>query len=99
MAGSLDSSGQALVLAVEKGRKSDENITAEKKKERDKIDGFDRFMEVWRENKAIQGREAQLKGIRVFLETLRLPEGLTKKTKQLFLQHTSKFFLQGNKMW
>jgi len=53
MAGSLDSSGQALVLAVEKGRKSDENITAEKKKERDKIDGFDRFMEVWRENKAI----------------------------------------------
>jgi len=81
----LDGSGQALVLAVGKGRKSDEDITAERKREGDKIDSFDRFMEIWRENKATQRREAQLKGIRVFLEILRLSEGLTKKAKQLFL--------------
>jgi len=61
------------------------NITAERKREENKIDGFDGFIKVWRENEATQRRETQLKEIRVFLELLRLPEGLTKKAKQLFL--------------
>jgi len=44
-------------------------------------------------------REAELREIRRFLETLKVPEKLTRKDKQRFLQHTGKFFLQGGKMW
>lgn len=72
-------------MVVGKGKKSDKDIIAETKREGDKINGFDGFMKVWKEDKVTQRRKAKLKEIRVFLETLKLPEELTKKTKQLFL--------------
>ena len=30
---------------------------------------------------------------------MKMPEKLIKKVKRQFLQHTSKFFLKGGKMW
>ena len=81
----MNGSRQALVLVVGKGKKSDKDITAKTKREGNKINGFNGFMKVWRKNEVTQRREAKLKEIRVFLETLKLPEELTKKTKQLFL--------------
>jgi len=44
-------------------------------------------------------REKELREIRNFLETMKIPEKLIEKVKQQFLQHASKFFLKGDKMW
>jgi len=44
-------------------------------------------------------REKELREIRNFLETMKMPEKLTEKVKQQFLQYASKFFLKGGKMW
>ena len=49
--------------------------------------------------KGTSRREKEIKEIRNFLNMLKLPEGLTKKTKLQFLQYTSKFFLRGGKLW
>ena len=44
-------------------------------------------------------REKELRKIRNFLKTMKMPEKLIEKVKQQFLQHTSKFFFKGGKMW
>jgi len=48
--------------------------------------------------KGMSRREKELREIRKFLETMKMPEKLTEKVKRQFLQHTSKFFLKGGKM-
>jgi len=44
-------------------------------------------------------REKELRKIRNFLKTMKMPEKLIEKVKQQFLQRTSKFFFKGGKMW
>ncbi|KXN84080.1 hypothetical protein AN958_00480, partial [Leucoagaricus sp. SymC.cos] len=83
VAGSLTSSG-AWVMAAG-GTRSDGDITSERKGEGDRLDGFDGFLEVWNEDERVKAKEKELKEIRRFLEMLKLPEGLTDKTKSLFL--------------
>ncbi|KXN86950.1 hypothetical protein AN958_09447 [Leucoagaricus sp. SymC.cos] len=43
-------------------------------------DGFDGFLEVWNEDRRVKEKE-KVKEIREFLETMKLPNGLTDKTK------------------
>ena len=52
-----------------------------------------------RKDEGAEKRKAELREIRRFLETLKVPEKLTGKDKQCLLQHTGKFFFQGGKMW
>ena len=56
-------------------------------------------MQLGIKDKGTKKREVELREIRRFLETLKVPEKLTRKDKQCFLQHIGKFFLQGGKMW
>jgi len=44
-------------------------------------------------------QETEVKEIKKFLDTLKIPEKLITKTKQQFLRHASKFFVQGDKLW
>jgi len=56
-------------------------------------------MQLGIKDKGTKKREVELREIRRFLETLKVPEKLTRKDKQCFLQHIGKFFLQRGKMW
>ncbi|KAJ3576938.1 hypothetical protein NP233_g70 [Leucocoprinus birnbaumii] len=54
----------------------DEDVISERKGEGDELEGFDGYMEVWVEDEVTKKREAEVKEIRRFLETMKLPEGL-----------------------
>ncbi|KAJ3554121.1 hypothetical protein NP233_g12490 [Leucocoprinus birnbaumii] len=50
-------------------------------------------------DKATKLKDLDLIKIRNFLESLKMPEGLTEKARQSFVKHASKFFISGNKLW
>ena len=56
-------------------------------------------MQLRKKKREISRRKKEIKEIRSFLDTLKLPEGLTEKIKLRFLQHARKFFLRGGKLW
>jgi len=56
-------------------------------------------MQLRKKEKKTSRKEKEIKEIRSFLNILKLPEGLTEKTKSRFLRYTRKFFLQGDKLW
>ena len=87
------------MLAVGKRRVGNEDVTLERKGKGDRSSGWKEFMQLGIKDEGTKKREAELREIRRFLETLKVPEKLTGKDKQRFLQHTGKFFLQGGKMW
>jgi len=95
----LEGGGETLVLAVGKRRVGGEDVTLERKGKGDRSSGWKEFMQLGIKDEGTKKREAELREIRRFLETLKVPEKLTGKDKQRFLQHTGKFFLQGGKMW
>jgi len=69
--------------------------------ERKGDEGWDRWNKLMQSRKAEKGmsrREKELREIRNFLETMKMPEKLMEKVKQQFLQHASKFFLKNGKM-
>lgn len=82
IAGSLDEGMEAWVMVVGERVRGDEDITSERKGE---VEGFDGFLEVWDHDERTRKKEEEVKEIRKFLETLKIPEGLTSKDKQLFL--------------
>ncbi|KXN92748.1 hypothetical protein AN958_02580 [Leucoagaricus sp. SymC.cos] len=83
IAGSL--AGSEVLVMVAGGARGNEDITTEGKREEDKLDGFDGFLEVWNEDNRVKEREKELREIRTFLEMMKLPEGFTDKNKQTFL--------------
>ena len=87
------------MLAVGKRGVGDEDITLERKGKGDRSSEWKEFMQLGIKDKGTKKREAELREIRRFLETLKAPEKLTRKDKQHFLQHTDKFFLQEGKIW
>jgi len=87
------------VLAVGKRGVGNEDIILERKGKGDRSSEWKEFMQLGIKDKGTKKREAELREIRRFLETLKVPEKLTRKDKQYFLQYTGKFFLQGGKMW
>jgi len=95
----LEGGGKILVLAVGKRGIGDEDITLERKGKGDRSSEWKEFMQLGIKDEGTKKREAELREIRRFLEMLKVPEKLTGKDKQRFLQHTGKFFLQGGKMW
>jgi len=95
----LEGGGKTLVSAVGKREVSDKNITLERKRKGNRSSKWKEFMQLGIKDKGTKKREVELREIRRFLETLKVPEKLTRKDKQCFLQHIGKFFLQGGKMW
>ncbi|KXN86161.1 hypothetical protein AN958_10463, partial [Leucoagaricus sp. SymC.cos] len=91
VAGSLTGNEAWVMAAVSVG--SDKDVTSERKGKKDKLEGFDGFLEVWNKDERVKAKKKKLKEIRTFLEMMKLPERLTNKTKQAFLQHASKFFM------
>jgi len=85
-------------LGIGKNVRCDEDAALERKED----EGWDRWNELIQSRKAEEGmsrREKELREIRNFLETMKMPEKLTEKVKQQFLQHASRFFLKEGKMW
>jgi len=85
-------------LGIGKDVRCDEDAVLERKED----EGWDGWKELMQSRKAEKGmsrREKELREIRNFLETMKIPEKLTEKVKRQFLQHASKFFLKGGKMW
>ena len=95
----LEREGEILVLAVGKRGVDDKDITLERKGKGNRSSEWKEFMQLGIKDEGTKKREAELREIERFLETLKVPEKLTRKDKQRFLQHTGKFFLQGGKMW
>ena len=87
-----------LTLSIGKDVQCNEDAALERKEGK----GWDRWNELMQSRKAEKGmsrREKELREIRKFLEMMKMPEKLTEKVKQQFLQHASKFFFKGGKMW
>lgn len=99
VASCLNRSSEAWVMAVGAKLRRDEDVTSESKGEGDELEGLDGFLEVWVEDEVAKRKEAEVKEIKRFLETLKIPGGLTDKAKASFLRHAGKFFVQGGKLW
>jgi len=85
-------------LGIGKDVRCDEDAALERKED-EGWDGWNELMQSRKAEEGISRREKELREIRNFLETMKMPEKLTEKVKQQFLQYASKFFLKGGKMW
>jgi len=98
MASGFIKGSKNLILGIGKDVQCHKNAALERKEDK----GWDQWNELMQSRKAEKGmsrREKELRKIRNFLETMKMPEKLTEKVKWQFLQHISKFFLKGDKMW
>jgi len=82
----LEGGGETLVLAVGKRGVGDEDVTLERKGKGNRSSGYKEFMQLGIKDEGTKKREAELREIRRFLEMLKVPEKLTGKDKQYFLQ-------------
>jgi len=87
-----------LTLGIGKDVRCNEDAALERKED-EEWDGWNELMQSRKAEEGISRREKELREIRNFLETMKMPEKLTEKIKWQFLQHASKFFLKGGKMW
>jgi len=79
----LEKKGEVSVLVTGEKMVDDEDTILERKKERS--EGWNELMQSRKKERKTSRREKEIKEIRSFLNTLKLPEGLTKKTKLQFL--------------
>jgi len=85
-------------LGIGKDVRCDEDAILERKED-EGWNGWKELMQLRKAEEGMSRREKELREIRNFLEMMKMPEKLTEKVKRQFLQHTSKFFLKGGKMW
>jgi len=93
----LEKKEEVSVLVTGEKMVNNEDIILEKKEK--ELEGWNKLMQLRKKERETSRREKEIKEIRSFLNTLKLPEGLTKKTKLQFLQYARKFFLRGSKLW
>ncbi|KAF8816295.1 hypothetical protein BYT27DRAFT_7077652, partial [Phlegmacium glaucopus] len=82
------------VLTTGEVRRSDEDVTIEKKGGEE---GYEGYLAI--QNEETRQKDRELEVTRKFLETLDIPEGLTERIKKAFLKNVSKFFTRGGKLW
>ncbi|KAF8802580.1 hypothetical protein BYT27DRAFT_7112008, partial [Phlegmacium glaucopus] len=82
------------VLTTGEMRRSDEDVTIEKKGGEE---GYEGYLAI--QNEETRQKDRELEATRKFLETLDIPEGLTERIKKAFLKNVSKFFTRGGKLW
>jgi len=85
-------------LGIGKNVRCNEDAALERKRD-EGWDGWNELMQSRKAEKGMSRREKELREIRNFLEIMKMPEKLTEKVKQQFLQYASKFFLKSGKMW
>jgi len=80
----LEKKEEVSVLATEEKMVDDEDAILERKEEGS--EGWNELMQLRKKKRETSRREKEIKEIRSFLNTLKLPEGLTKKTKLQFVR-------------
>jgi len=79
----LEKKGEVSVLATGEKIVNDKGAILERKEERS--EGWNELMQLRKKEREISRREKEIKEIRSFLDTLKLPKELTEKTKLQFL--------------
>lgn len=87
--------GRVQVWMTGERAEEDEGIMVEKKGEEDGLGGY---LET-RGDEESRRKDDELELVRNFLETMKMPRGLTEKARGSFIKRVSKFFSSGGKLW